>query len=220
MSRKCMKCGKEATFKFVRIEDENIIDIYYCKEHAVDKSPYMKKPTVHLSEILASFLSQEAAGQPGEGGEAGLVCSRCGLPFRAYRKTLFLGCADCYESFREQLMPELRKFHGNCYHVGRKPGGGEEDFSRSGEMAPVAGDDEKPTIMIDPSILHETPPESLKPTAGEEEADPDLDAGMTLKEKIAKLTQSMNEAIRDEDYELAARCRDKIRQLREGEAAK
>lgn len=219
-----MKCGKEATFKFVRIEDENIIDIYYCKEHAVDKSPYLKKPTVHLSEILASFLSQEAAGQPGEGREAGLVCARCGLPFRAYRKTLFLGCGDCYESFRDQLMPELRKFHGNCYHVGRKPGGGHEDYATGGQMEPIAGDDEKPTIVIDPSIEHESPPPdpavagSHPASDYEEKKEAEADLRPT-REKIAALTREMNDAISDENFELAARCRDRIRQLRESETA-
>ena len=35
-----------------------------------------------------------------------------------------LGCADCYESFYEQIVPDLRKFHGSSRHTGRKPGGG------------------------------------------------------------------------------------------------
>ncbi len=192
-----MKCGKQATHKIVKIEKNQVFDLYLCQEHAIEKSPYLK-PKIPLSEILASFLSQEQAAQTGAEGEANIKCKTCGLPLTAYRKTLFLGCPDCYESFQPQLMQDLRKFHGNVKHIGRKPGGGKEAPATAGEIIPV------------PEALPEPPPKIAEPSVeqGLKEKAPDPLA------EITELTAQMNQAIAGEDFEKAAACRDRLKELR------
>lgn len=204
-NKPCIKCGKPATHKFVRIEKHQIYDMFFCDEHAAEKSPY-QKTKIPLSEILASFLNQEQMQQGEEGPDLRVRCDSCGLPFEAYRKTLILGCPNCYDSFDEQLLPELRRFHGNIKHVGRKPGGGKEEPASPGreveiempedEAAAAVAKDEEPTAEIvekksTPAVIH----------------DPQA--------QIDELTREMNQAIGDEDFERAAQCRDKIRELKE-----
>lgn len=201
-NKPCIKCGKPATHKFVRIEKHQIYDMYFCDEHAAEKSPY-QKTKIPLSEILASFLNQEQMQQAEGAPDLRVRCSSCGLPFEAYRKTLILGCPNCYESFEEQLLPELRRFHGNIKHVGRKPGGGKEEPSDAGR----------------PVEIHMPEEEAAMPFVEPEAAAPAPQSGPALvpdpQAQIDELTREMNDAIGDEDFEKAARCRDRIRELKE-----
>jgi protein arginine kinase activator len=204
INKPCSVCGKPATHKFVRMEKHQPpFDMYFCEEHAAEKSPY-HKPKIPLSEILASFLSQEQAAQ-GEGGvDLRLRCGSCGLPFEAYRKTLILGCPHCYESFEEQLLPELRRFHGNIKHIGRKPGGGNEEPSNAGSQIEIEMPEEESAAAVSPEA------DVGAVESGEEPAlvtDPQLE--------IDELTRELNAAISSEDFEKAARCRDRIRELKE-----
>jgi len=198
INKKCMKCGKPATHKFVRIEDNQVFDMYFCQEHAAEKSPYQKSP-LPLSEILASFLNQEQSGQAAPDLESSVKCRTCGLSFGSYRKTLFLGCSDCYTSFHEQLLPELRKFHGSIRHAGRRPGGEKSAPESQGLIVPVES--------IGPQLVSVETPSKVKKALTAHSAK------QTLAE-IAELTAQMNKAIAEEDFERAALCRDQIKNLR------
>lgn len=54
------------------------------------------------------------------------VCSVCGTKFKDFEKRGFLGCSECYRTFKEELRPILLNLHGNVKHVGKKRG---EKFS-------------------------------------------------------------------------------------------
>lgn len=215
LNKKCIKCGKPATHKFVKIDKDQIYDMYYCEEHASEKSPYQKSK-IPLTEILASFLNQEQ-GQIQEAVlGSGMRCAKCGLRFDLYRKTLMLGCPDCYNSFAEQLLPELRKFHGNIKHTGRRPGGGFAKPTESGKSieivssfpakpAPVTDEDAEQTGEAEEASAEEK--QSASKGGAELITDP--------KEAIDELTREMQSAIANEDFEKAARCRDQIKELRE-----
>lgn len=207
-NKPCIKCGKPATHKFVRIEKHQIYDMYFCEDHAAEKSPY-QKTKIPLSEILASFLNQEQMQQAEGAPDLRVRCDSCGLPFEAYRKTLILGCPHCYESFEELLLPELRRFHGNIKHVGRKPGGGKEEPSEAGRPVEIEmPEDEAAMPFVE--AASESPASAKTAPAKTEPAlvnDPRF--------QIDELTRQMNEAIGLEDFELAARCRDRIRELKE-----
>lgn len=199
MNKKCVICGKQATHKFVKIEKSQTYDMYYCPEHAALKSPYQKPNKVQLSEILANFLSQEQAAQQGAESYPDLKCEACGLPFDSYRKSLILGCPKCYESFQKQLLPDLRKFHGNTKHIGRRPGGGKEQPDSPGSVIPIE--------EVTGAAVEEAELEPASPSQG----------GSALIKNpahaIQELTRTMNKAIADEDFERAARCRDQIKEI-------
>lgn len=192
--KKCMKCGQPATHKFTKVEKGQIYDIFLCAEHAAEMSPY-QKPKIPLSDILEGLFKQEAKQKTGPSAPASLRCQSCGHTFEAYKKNLLLGCADCYGFFREFLIPDLRRFHGDTHHYGRKPGGG---------LARLAPRD---------FLIAELEGEAAGPIAKEEperSAEPSIDF-MGL---IDELTREMHDAIEDEDYARAARCRDQIRDLK------
>lgn len=209
MNKKCMKCGKPATHKFVRIEGSQVHDLYYCRAHASQASVY-QKPKNSLSEILSEFLSQEQAAQVDRSTDLSPMCASCSLHFAVYRKTLFLGCPKCYDSFHALLIPELQKFHGATTHVGRKPGGGAQDPT-----------EHKPKIPEVKSPLLLAPPSGEGDEGGamaEVKSDPKPKSPPKPK-TLAELNKAMEDAIEAEDFEKAAQCRDEMRKLKEARAA-
>lgn len=211
MNKKCMMCGKQATHKFVRIEKDQVYDMYFCPEHAVEKSSY-QKPKMPLSEILANILSQEQATTQTSEEDLLIECATCGLTFEAYRKSLLLGCSDCYESFRDQLLPELRRFHGNTKHVGRRPGGGNQapvDIPHKADAGEAAHADPAAAPASSGPAKSPEPQPVQSATMG---------AGSLIKDPeaaISELSREMNKAISEEDFEKAALCRDQINEIRQ-----
>jgi protein arginine kinase activator len=168
----CMKCQKNlATVKLTRIVNGEVKVLNLCQTCAADISPYQKKMAeaqMNLSQILASILhtgKEAAEKEQSVETDVKLVCGTCGLPFRKYKKSLFLGCPDCYESFGKHVVADLRKFHGSTLHRGKVP-------------------------------------ERLRRT-------------VERRRDIEGLRRRMNQAIEHEEFELAARLRDQIRELQE-----
>ena len=46
------------------------------------------------------------------------TCPVCGTRYREYEQTGLLGCASCYDVFKEELMPAIRRIQGKDTHVG------------------------------------------------------------------------------------------------------
>lgn len=192
--KKCMKCGQPATHKFTRIDKGQVVDFFLCAEHAAEMSPY-QKPKIPLSDILEGLFKQETR-QKGS-APTGVRCQTCGLTFEAYKKNLLLGCSDCYTAFREYLVPDLRRFHGDTRHYGRKPGGGlARPAPREFFLAEIEGESAAPAPKSE--------------TAPGPESEPALDYTVLIDE----LTREMREAIENENFSRAARCRDQIRELK------
>ena len=58
-----------------------------------------------------------------------IECSRCGMTYERFRKGGVLGCAQCYRAFREPLQKMMNGAHGHIQHVGRSPGGVDQQLS-------------------------------------------------------------------------------------------
>jgi protein arginine kinase activator len=191
-SNKCSKCGQPATHKFTRIANGQIYDIFLCPQHAAEMSPYQKQS--NLSEILEGLLKHDLkikVTMAGAGAPSGVRCQACGLPYEAYRKNFMLGCSECYASFRELLVQDLRKFHGGVRHVGRRPGGGKV-------------------------LLPER--EAAMPLPEAEAAPPSTGSALSqqrVKAMLHELQHKLEQAIRNEDFEKAAQYRDLIKEVKQ-----
>ena len=47
------------------------------------------------------------------------TCPVCGTSYADYKSTGLLGCASCYDVFKEELLPAIDRIHGKTRHVGR-----------------------------------------------------------------------------------------------------
>jgi len=133
----CERCGKEeATVPVIKIVGGEFTVMHLCSKCAQEVTGEIKKemeslfpsfpdlfskmfsdfPSFH-SEFFAPF--EEEKVKPSEIVE--IKCPRCGLPYSDFRKTFQLGCSQCYETFKEQLEPILRRIHGSIIHKGKVP---------------------------------------------------------------------------------------------------
>lgn len=124
--QKCQKCDRPATHKITRIIDGQAVDFYLCQEHAAEFSPLQGQSALaqkNLAQLLAGLLKSEQ-GQKAEkqaAADADLKCRRCGTTLREYRRTMLLGCSECYRTFEKHLTHDLRRYHGTIRHCGKHP---------------------------------------------------------------------------------------------------
>jgi len=70
-----------------------------------------------LSDLLAGLADVGEAPELAETKQQ--RCPSCGLMFAEFKKTGRFGCAQCYEVFKHQLLPLLRRIHGSIKHAGK-----------------------------------------------------------------------------------------------------
>ena len=156
----CDICGKiEATVHLTEIVNEEVTKLHLCEACAREKGAEMEEH-FGLSDLLAGLSDIGAQLEP-EVVET-IKCPACGFTYQNFRKVGRLGCGACYEAFKKQLAPLLRRIHGADRHVGKVP----------------------------------------------------LTVGKTVKDTrdLQELKVRMEKAIQAEEFEEAARLRDKIRE--------
>ena len=50
-----------------------------------------------------------------------MVCPHCGMSYSDFLHTGKIGCSVCYQTFRHQLEPIIRRIHGASIHSGKIP---------------------------------------------------------------------------------------------------
>ena len=188
--KRCEKCGGPAVYKFTRFINGKPVDRFYCEDHAAEASNYVQKQASDIKEFLKSVAEGMGEAAAAASSYPDIHCSSCGLSFEAYKKTLLLGCPECYRSFEEQMMGELRKFHGETRHIGRAP---------STMPTPHAS---IPEILDEPADYEEVEITKLS----------EQDASEASEElSLDELRRQLKEAVSREDFADAARYRDQIR---------
>lgn len=119
----CQACGKHpATTHIKTIVNGKLTEIHLCSECASAKG-YGGYPSLfgdwnlNLGSMLGGLLG---GGFPQEEVQR---CKTCGSSFEEISKTGKIGCADCYRTFRDRLVPSIKRIHGTVQHKGKVPGG-------------------------------------------------------------------------------------------------
>jgi protein arginine kinase activator len=117
----CDLCGKnEATMKVRRVDkDKPAEEIAVCAECARQRG-FSEVETLKASvaEIIADLKARV------DERDSKLVCRSCGMSYAEFKRQARLGCAECYVSFHDELVPLVRRIHGAVQHVGRTASGG------------------------------------------------------------------------------------------------
>jgi protein arginine kinase activator len=72
-----------------------------------------------LSDLLAGLADLGGVQEPAI--KESVKCSFCGFTLVDFQRTGRLGCPKCYETFKDQLAPLLRRIHGQDRHMGKLP---------------------------------------------------------------------------------------------------
>lgn len=119
--KQCDSCGKsEATLKVSQLDkDGKVTEIAVCAECARQRGfTDVEKLKSGVAEIIAELKTRV------DEGDIKLVCRNCGFSYAEFKRQGRLGCAECYVSFHDELVPLVRRIHGAVQHVGRTASGG------------------------------------------------------------------------------------------------
>lgn len=116
----CDICHKNiATIHLTEIINEKVVETHLCEECSKLKTEELKDQ-VSLSEFLTGLMSEKDLKKEKYEGK----CLVCGLTYKEFRKKGRLGCAQCYQAFKAQLLPILKRIHGSASHRGKNPSAG------------------------------------------------------------------------------------------------
>lgn len=189
---KCELCGQEATVHELRVVSGRKVERHLCERCA--RKQGIGVPTgLSVPELIEKYMSAATPDEPPaavkEAPKPGVplrtdLCPTCGTTYAEFRQHGLLGCPDCYRTFEAQLGPLLERAHeGGAAHAGKVP----RRALSGAKRAPAAP----------------------RPEPGP--SDDDWPAQRAA--KIAVLRKQLDEAVKAEQYERAARLRDDLRKL-------
>lgn len=138
-----------------------------------------------LVKLLSGLLGWEEPVKK-EGKFQQVVCPSCGTTYEEFVENSRFGCADCYSVFDVLIHDNIKQLQGSDRHNGKRPLMQEDKETEDGEK-------EKTIDYVSDSIMEKN----------------------STKSEIRSLERKLKEALKTEDYETAALCRDKIKALKE-----
>lgn len=117
----CQNCGKyEATTHVKRIINGEAAEAHLCSScaHALGYGDVFGGFGNTFSELLGGIF-----GEPNTVNlrSHSIRCEKCGNTFNDIVNSGKIGCADCYKTFYDKLLPSLQRIHGKTRHEGKKP---------------------------------------------------------------------------------------------------
>jgi len=113
----CQRCKKQqATVNYVEIINGNRFESHLCAKCNAELYGELnvKSNGALWAELFGSSASEEKS------------CPVCGMRYSEYERTGLLGCASCYDVFKEELLPAISKIQGKVTHVGKSGGSKDE----------------------------------------------------------------------------------------------
>lgn len=132
----CPECNQRpATLHFTKIINGEKTEFHICEKCAHEKGEMFLlngAPGFSINNLIAGLLNVEPKFTPSPQeafkSQQIIQCKNCSMTFPQFVKAGRFGCANCYEAFKDQLIPLLKKVHsGNTDHLGKIPkriGGG------------------------------------------------------------------------------------------------
>lgn len=115
----CDICGKnEATVHLTEIINNEVTKLHLCESCAKEKA-YEMEEHFGLAELLGGLADFGVKLEADEVSR--LKCSNCGFSYMDFKKIGRLGCGECYEAFKKNLTPLLKRIHGSDQHYGKAP---------------------------------------------------------------------------------------------------
>jgi protein arginine kinase activator len=229
----CPSCKKrEATIHIT----QNVND----KTTRIDLCPVCAKEQGYLGETgdsVSSFFSNDpfsggaanlfkmAGGMPANGTTSpstGERCAFCGTSFEEFRNRGLLGCCHCYDEFGQRLLPVIRRIQAGDHHTGRRPPNAPIEVKPESAPLPASKPERKPLLR---KPIRVPKKQGSEPVAGEKDATaaaakqpapPTVLPQPTEESELERLRREQTEAVKVEDYEKAARIRDRIKALESG----
>ncbi len=192
----CERCKiREANIQYTEVINGVKTDHHFCTQCAkeMDFGQYsaLFEGEFPFARFLSALLGGESPSRTPDKYQQ-VVCPSCGMTYQEFVDNSSFGCADCYNVFDVLIHDNIKQIQGSDSHKGKKPlYQNLPNEEEAGENSP-----------------------QVQGAAGES-ADSGA-AGISVEDQIRSLERRLKEALRLEEYETAALCRDQIRALKEG----
>lgn len=116
----CQCCGKNPAVIYIKTISNGEITKYSLCAECAQELGYGNLFTglgYNFEGILKEFFTE------GTNSADFVRCKCCGASFSDIVRSGKAGCAECYSTFYDRLLPLLQQIHGNAAHVGKTPGG-------------------------------------------------------------------------------------------------
>lgn len=115
----CQKCGKRpATTHIMRTVNGETMELALCQSCAA-KLGYQSLAGLSVNDLFGSIFAEPHGKVKARTRET--RCPGCGCSFSEISQTGKVGCAECYTTFYDRLLPNLERIHGRVQHVGKLP---------------------------------------------------------------------------------------------------
>lgn len=117
----CQNCGKyDATTHVKRIINGEAAEAHLCSDcaRALGYTDVFGGFGNTFSDLLGSFFGEPAKSAL---STRAIRCEKCGNTFNDIVNSGKIGCADCYRTFYDKLLPSLQRIHGKTRHEGKMP---------------------------------------------------------------------------------------------------
>jgi protein arginine kinase activator len=117
----CQICKKsQATIHVTQQKNDKVVKIHMCRHCAEDKGfDYFEKSNFAMGNLISGLLSRSPV--TGRASKHSHACPTCGTSYDEFKEIAKLGCSECYEFFKIQLLPVLRNLHVKTQHLGKFP---------------------------------------------------------------------------------------------------
>lgn len=198
----CEKCKiREATIKYTEIingvKTEHNLCSHCAKEMDFGQYSALLDGEFPLGKLLSGLLGLEDDEEETD-VRGQVICPTCGTSFDDFVENSRFGCADCYGVFDLFINDKMKQLQGSESHKGKHPKY-RSTFEKEHPDAVDEGEKGRGDTL------------GLSEEAGDQD-------GLTaaVRKQIRELEGKLKEAVRQEEYELAAGCRDRIRELKKG----
>ena len=118
----CQRCKKSAAVVCIsqHIGGEKM-DIYLCQDCANESASAALKAAFGFLDMVPSKLAFAGEFDRYSRISGDFRCRACGKTFREIQQDGKIGCARCYDEFRDRLRPIIRRIHRSEAHKGRCP---------------------------------------------------------------------------------------------------
>ena len=170
-----------------------------------------------VGSILSGILSSYAKGKSMKNVDhKETVCPECGNTESEFLKTERAGCPVCYNVFSDMIAKNFKAMQGGMTHTGKEPAFAKlieiKDVvpQSSGKKGSIGDINKMITLDADDD------PADKETAAAPEDGEKVKKKGRKTKssvQNVSELKEKLKEALKVEDYELAAKLRDEIKSL-------
>lgn len=131
----CQNCQKRtANVHFTQVVNNNKKELYLCEQCANEKGKMGFSNSLNLDDFLSGFIGYNYTPSRENLTVENIVCKKCGMSYEDFQKCGKLGCADCYDLFKDRVAPLLKRIHGSAHHHGKLPRKASEGIKATKEI--------------------------------------------------------------------------------------